>query len=81
MTWHEKDSGTFRDIKCPFFDNHAATMIRCEGIMDDCMHIMAFKDAEGKRFFMRTYCMDHYAKCEYYRMLMQEKYPEDTERG
>lgn len=42
--------------------------------MDECKNIIAFADAAGKRWFVRVYCKERYEMCEYYRMLMREKY-------
>lgn len=42
--------------------------------MDDCMHIMAFRESAAKTWYMDTYCKKEYKKCEYCRILMQEKY-------
>ena len=59
---------------CPFFDQHNSREIKCEGVMDDCMHIMAFRESAAKTWYMDTYCKKEYKKCEYCRILMQEKY-------
>lgn len=74
-----------RDIKCPFFRSHIAeetngkvdAEIRCEGIMEGCTHALVFDSRERKVTFQHIYCEEHYEKCEYYRMLMQEKYPDE----
>ena len=68
-----------RDVKCPFMDAHNDRMIRCEGIMEDCKNIIAFADGSARDWFMRVYCKEHFEKCEYYRLLMREKY--DTEHA
>ena len=52
-------------------------MIKCEGILHDCKNIIAFSDSAGKKWFLRTYCKNRYEMCEYYRMLMQEKYADE----
>ena len=70
-----KTTGTGR-TRCPFFASHSVTDIRCEGVMDGVSHGMHFKEPERKAFFKRTYCDGSYQKCEYYRMLMAEKYPD-----
>lgn len=70
-----KTTGTGK-TRCPFFASHSATDIRCEGVMDGVSHGMHFKEAERKAFYKRTYCDGNYQACEYYRMLMTEKYDE-----
>ena len=70
-------SSGVREIKCPFFKQHNEREIRCEGIMDDCSHAIVFKGRGKKAYFQHTYCEDQYRACEYYRMLMHEKYPDE----
>ena len=45
--------------------------------MDRCMHKITFRRRGDKALFLETYCEKHYQKCEYYRMLMCEKYEEE----
>lgn len=75
--YRQKDDASTREVKCPFFESHSEKEICCEGIMEGCRHVMVFEDRNTKRFFSRVYCKDQYGKCEYYRMLMQEKYEEE----
>lgn len=65
------------NIKCPFFRRHGEYQISCEGVMEDSTTNVVFKTAKKKLFFLQTYCENHYEKCEYYRMLMQEKYKDE----
>lgn len=64
-------------MQCPFFLQHNELEICCEGIMDRCMHKITFRRRGDKALFLGTYCEKHYQKCEYYRMLMCEKYEEE----
>lgn len=65
------------DIVCPFFRSHSAVQINCEGIMDETTTAIAFRRAERKRFFQRTYCERECGMCEIHRMLMREKYSDE----
>lgn len=63
-----------REVRCPFYAAHSTHEIECEGVMDGCLHVMRFQAPERKRFYQRTYCEAMYDHCEYYRMIMAEKY-------
>lgn len=45
--------------------------------MDGATTAVIFRNEKLKAFFQSTYCEKEYKKCEFYRMLMHEKY--DTE--
>ena len=69
-------SGT-GDIKCPFFLEHNAREVHCEGIMDGSKVIQRYCKAADKAMQCNIYCSEMYTYCEIYRMLMRAKYDEE----
>ena len=72
-------SGSYKqiDVQCPFYKSDAMKRIICEGLIDKSnisLGFLIFKDYEIQ---LRTFCCEHYQKCEIYRMLMQ-KYEEEA---
>lgn len=60
-------------VKCPFYINMDSTSITCEGITDDCVCKLIFKDKESKTLQRKIFCSQKYKNCEIYQML-EKKY-------
>lgn len=65
------------DAKCPFYheDNGKTHRITCEGIVPDSCTALIFKRRSDYRVQIKTFCCQHYKKCEVYGMLIR-KYEE-----
>lgn len=65
-------------IKCPFFSQHGAGDICCEGLVGkETIH--RFHDPKERRDFEKRYCEGNQKNCWYHLMLMQAKYPQEGE--
>lgn len=71
-------SGSFNqvDVQCPFYRTDSDRRITCEGIIDGSTLTLYYRKKQDYKIQMRTFCCNHYEKCEVYRMLLQ-KYEED----
>lgn len=72
-------SGSYHqvDVRCPFYQSDdGAFHIKCEGIMDGCSLTLHYRKKQDFTIQLKTFCCQHYEKCEIYRMLLQ-KYEED----
>ena len=67
-------------VLCPFYqydesiekarDRH----IVCEGLVDGSTLVLNYKSKHDFRIQLDTFCCEHFARCEVYRMLMDTKY-------
>lgn len=62
-------------ILCPFYVSMATKSITCEGITDDCILKIIFKDSTQRDKHREIFCDRHYRKCEIYGIL-EKKYEE-----
>ena len=66
------------DVGCPFFKTDDGKLtITCEGVTDGSFIIQRFLRKSDWECQTRTFCCEHYKKCEIYRMLMEYKYGEE----
>lgn len=64
-------------VRCPFYRrDDGKRRIVCEGIIDDSSICLIFRYDNLFKRQIRTFCCEHYRKCEVYRMLM-EKYKDE----
>lgn len=63
------------DIKCPFYITRTKLSITCEGITDDCITKLLFKNSAKMEAQREIFCNERYTYCEIYNMLMK-KYEE-----
>lgn len=62
------------DVGCPFFIGcTGAKRICCEGVADGSKLEWVFKTKADYLIHLKTFCCQHYKKCEVYRLAM-EKY-------
>ena len=66
------------DVGCPFYryDDGRRT-VACEGVTDGSIILQRYSRRSDWECQVRTFCCEHWQKCEVYRMLMQ-KYEEDN---
>ena len=73
-------SGSYKQIfvMCPFYcyDDGKNTVI-CEGAVEKSYNSWRFRSGKDLRKQMDIFCCDHFQNCEIYRMLMENKYPDD----
>lgn len=66
------------DIQCPFYRyDDGGLRVACEGLVDDSVIILRFKRRRDWEIQVRTFCCDHFDKCEICRMIMENKYEEE----
>ena len=69
------------DILCPFFrkngNNNSFRQIACEGIVYNSTIRLCFQNHKDFYFHLDNYCCKNYNYCEIYRLLMENKYPDD----
>ena len=73
-------SGSYRqvDVVCPFYRNDDGKgRITCEGFVDRSSLALIYGRRNDYEIQIRTFCCEHYTRCEVYRMLM-DKYEEDN---
>lgn len=74
---------SFNDVyvRCPFFVNDDGRFkIVCEGITDGSTLSQHFRNKQGYKIQMDTFCCDRYTNCEIYRVLIEkEEYEDDSE--
>lgn len=66
------------DVGCPFYryDDGRRT-VACEGVTDGSIILQRYSRRSDWECQMRTFCCEHWQKCEIYRMLMENKYEEE----
>lgn len=72
-------SGSYRQVhvRCPFYrSDDGRRRIICEGITDGCSLSVTYQRKADYEMQMKTFCCEHYKKCEIYRIL-KEKYDEE----
>ena len=71
-------SGSFKqiDVQCPFYKYDTMKRIVCEGLIEKSNISLGFFDWQDYEIHFRTFCCEHYKKCEVYRML-EFKYEEE----
>ena len=60
-------------VKCPFYSNSHTTSISCEGISEDSITRVIFKDSKKMNLHRMVCCEQKYWECEIYKML-EKKY-------
>ena len=65
-----------RKAECPFFRNHTAQTLTCEGIIDGTTDQLSFAPRRSKKLHFELYCCYKYPDCPRYKRLM-EKYQEE----
>ena len=71
-------TGSFKqiEVQCPFYKYDVPKRITCEGLIDKSNISLGFLIWKDYAIHIKTFCSEHYQKCEIYRMLM-EKYEEE----
>lgn len=71
-------SGSFNQIyvECPFYKHDEGKRITCEGLTDKSSITLSYMRSRDYAIQFRTFCCEHYQRCEVYRMLLQ-KYEEE----
>lgn len=66
------------DVGCPFYryDDGRRT-VACEGVTDGSIISQRYRRRSDWECQVRTFCCEHWQKCEVYRMLMENKYEEE----
>lgn len=73
-------SGSYRqsDVLCPFYQtDDGKRRVICEGFTDGCTIALNYRRRADLQTQLSIFCAEHFANCEVYRMLMQEKYKEE----
>ena len=67
-------------VRCPFYrrDDVKLRRISCEGVVEKSVISTTFRRRDDFMTQVETFCCKHYDKCEIYRMLMREKYAEES---
>lgn len=70
--------GSFNQVyvQCPFYKHDEGKRITCEGLIDKSSITVSYISKRDYEIQLKTFCCEHYQKCEVYRMLMQ-KYEEE----
>lgn len=68
-----------RRILCPFFRTQDKLCIGCEAPFDGPVLTLRFGEWAEKEKQVRIFCENCYKRCEIYRCVMANKYPEGTE--
>lgn len=74
-------SGSYKQIfvQCPFYKHDDGMhRITCEGLIDKSSISLSYLARRDYDIQMRSFCCEHYKKCEIYKILM-EKYEEDPD--
>lgn len=72
-------SGSFMQVyvQCPFYKyDDGRRHITCEGLIDKSSITLAYITRTDYEIQLRSFCCEHYKKCEVYKMLMA-KYEEE----
>lgn len=75
-------SGSFIkvDIGCPFYRcDDGRQSVTCEGVTDGSVIIQRYSRRDDWELQTRIFCCQHWRMCEIYRMLMENKYEEDSD--
>lgn len=66
------------DIQCPFYKyDDGRRVVACEGVTDGSIISQRYRRRSDWESQVRTFCCEHWQKCEVYRMLMENKYEEE----
>lgn len=68
-----------RRVMCPFFRSQDRLTIGCEAPFDGPVINLRFKNGAEKEQQRSIFCEEHYKRCEIYRCVMANKYPEKDE--
>lgn len=63
------------DVLCPFYSNATEKGIMCEGVTDNSVLKLLFKQTKFMYAYRRIYCCGRYTDCNIYKML-EKKYEE-----
>lgn len=61
---------------CPFYKTQGAVTVVCEAPFDGAVLSIRFESAETRKIQLGIFCQAQYKRCEIYRMIMHDKYPE-----
>lgn len=64
-------------MQCPFFRCQDRDSVGCEAPFDGATLRMCFAEREDKEKQVSVFCEDLYKRCEIYRCVMANKYPEN----
>jgi len=68
-------------VKCPFFRFDDAMKIGCEGPFEGVSLTLSFASKKEKEVQCDVFCEKAYCRCEIYRCIMANKYPEKDGNG
>lgn len=71
-----KESGSAQ-VACPFYRAGGALYLDCEGAFEGANIRLQFRDKPERQKQMRIFCSDQYKRCEIYRCIIANKYPEE----
>lgn len=64
---------------CPFYKTQGAVTVVCEAPFDGAVLSIRFESAEARKLQLNIFCQSQFKRCEIYRMIMRDKYPEREE--
>lgn len=73
-----RDSGSAQ-VMCPFYRSGGGRFVDCEGPFDGANVRLQFGRQEDKKKQMRIFCYNQYKRCEIYRCILENKYPDKRE--
>ena len=65
-----------RRILCPFYRTQDGLSIGCEGPFEGAMLTLRFLNVPDKAMQKEVFCEENYKRCEIYRCVMANRYPE-----
>ena len=65
-------------IRCPFYRFDDEQRIGCEAPFDGATVTLRFTGKRGKEMQRDIFCAEHFKRCEIYRCIMANKYPEEN---
>lgn len=63
-------------ILCPFYRTQDALSVGCEGPFEGSVISLRFMNVPDKVQQTNIYCKENYKRCEIYRCIMMNRYPE-----
>lgn len=66
-------------ILCPFFRTQDKLSIGCEGPFEGALLTLRFLSVDDRQRQNQIFCENAYKRCELYRCIMQNRYPERYE--
>lgn len=65
-------------IKCPFYRTQDKMSIGCEGPFEGAFITLRFETISSKDAQRSIFCDDQFKRCEIYRCIMANRYPEES---